>query len=70
MNLLNSKKEGTDNAKNESKPLEDFSSELERDLELERRKVRELQEGSRERDREYAKLKVTLVDRMPFDVLS
>jgi E3 ubiquitin-protein ligase CCNP1IP1 len=55
---------------NESKPLEDIFSELERDLELERRKVRELQEGSRERDREYAKLKVTLVDRIPFGVLS
>lgn len=47
--------------KDESKLLEDIFSELERDLELERRKVRELQEGSRERDREYAKLKVTLV---------
>jgi E3 ubiquitin-protein ligase CCNP1IP1 len=38
--------------------LKTFFLELERDLELERRKVRELQEGSRERDREYAKLKV------------
>ena len=33
-------------------------SELERDLELERRKVRDLQEASRERDKEYQKLKV------------
>lgn len=32
-------------------------SELERDLELERRKVRDLQEASRERDKEYQKLK-------------
>ena len=32
--------------------------ELERDLELERRKVRELQETARERDKEYQKLKV------------
>ena len=42
---------------------------MERDLELERRKVRELQDGSRERDKEYAKLKVsrtTLVE----DILS
>jgi hypothetical protein len=31
--------------------------ELERDLELERRKVRDLQETSRERDKEYQKLK-------------
>lgn len=31
--------------------------ELERDLELERRKNRELQEASRERDKEYQKLK-------------
>lgn len=38
--------------------LNNKKEELERDLELERRKVRELQEGSRERDREYAKLKV------------
>ncbi|KAF9475928.1 hypothetical protein BDN70DRAFT_813182 [Pholiota conissans] len=35
--------------------------ELERDLELERRKVRELQDGSRERDKEYAKLKVSII---------
>ncbi|KAL0949878.1 hypothetical protein HGRIS_009911 [Hohenbuehelia grisea] len=32
-------------------------SEVERDLELERRKVRDLQEASRERDKEYQKLK-------------
>lgn len=32
-------------------------AELERDVELERRKVRELQEASRDRDREYQKLK-------------
>lgn len=31
---------------------------VEKDLELERRKVRELQESSRERDKEYQKLKV------------
>ena len=36
-------------------------AELERDLELERRKVRELQEASRERDKEYQKLKVDCV---------
>ncbi|PPQ92365.1 hypothetical protein CVT25_008715 [Psilocybe cyanescens] len=34
--------------------------ELERDLELERRKVRELQDASRERDKEYTKLKAQL----------
>ncbi|KAH7930015.1 hypothetical protein BV22DRAFT_1001441 [Leucogyrophana mollusca] len=33
-------------------------AELERDLELERRKVRELQDASREREKEYQKLKV------------
>ncbi|TFY80277.1 hypothetical protein EWM64_g3732 [Hericium alpestre] len=33
-------------------------TELEHDLELERRKVRDLQEGSREREKEYQKLKV------------
>lgn len=32
--------------------------ELERDLELERRKVRELQDTSREREKEYQRLKV------------
>ncbi|KAF9055051.1 hypothetical protein BDZ89DRAFT_938007 [Hymenopellis radicata] len=36
-------------------------AELERDLELERRKVRELQESSRDRDREYQKLKAIYV---------
>ena len=36
--------------------------ELERDLELERRKVRELQETARERDKEYQKLKVRWFD--------
>ncbi|EKM80452.1 hypothetical protein AGABI1DRAFT_128123 [Agaricus bisporus var. burnettii JB137-S8] len=34
-----------------------LETELERDLELERRKVRDLQETSRERDKEYQKLK-------------
>ncbi|TFK55867.1 hypothetical protein OE88DRAFT_668480 [Heliocybe sulcata] len=38
-------------------------SELERDLELERRKVRDLQDASRERDKEYQKLK-TQYDRV------
>jgi hypothetical protein len=37
-------------------------AELERDLELERRKVRELQETARERDKEYQKLKVRWFD--------
>ena len=53
---------------NVPKLLEDMFSELVRDLELERRKVRELQEGSRERDREYAKLKVTLINGTLFPV--
>lgn len=35
-------------------------SELERDLELERRKVRELQDTSREREKEYQRLKAQL----------
>lgn len=35
-----------------------YMSELERDLELERRKVRELQDTSREREKEYQRLKV------------
>lgn len=34
------------------------TSELERDRELDRRKIRELQEATKERDREYQKLKV------------
>ncbi|THV05462.1 hypothetical protein K435DRAFT_647354 [Dendrothele bispora CBS 962.96] len=34
------------------------NSELERDLEVERRKVRDLQEATREREKEYQKLKV------------
>lgn len=33
-------------------------AELERDLELERRKMHELQDASREREKEYLKLKV------------
>ena len=33
-------------------------TDLERDLDLERRKTRDLQETSRERDKEYQKLKV------------
>jgi len=33
-------------------------TELERDLELERRKVREVQEAAREKDKEYQRLKV------------
>lgn len=37
-------------------------AELERDLDLERRKVRELQETARERDKEYQKLKVRCFD--------
>lgn len=37
------------------------SIELERDLELERRKVREVHEASRERDKEYQKLKANVV---------
>lgn len=32
--------------------------ELERDLELERRKFREFQDAARDRDKEYQKLKV------------
>ncbi|KAG6903336.1 hypothetical protein C0995_013089 [Termitomyces sp. Mi166 len=37
------------------------SSELERDLELERRKIHELQDASRDREKEYQKLKVCLM---------
>lgn len=37
-----------------------YMSELERDLELERRKVRELQDTSREREKEYQRLKAQL----------
>ncbi|KAF9495758.1 hypothetical protein BDN71DRAFT_1390782 [Pleurotus eryngii] len=36
-------------------------AELERDLELERRKVREVHEASRERDKEYQKLKANVI---------
>ncbi|KAJ7638573.1 hypothetical protein FB45DRAFT_976707 [Roridomyces roridus] len=38
--------------------LSNKNAELERDLELERRKVRDLQDAGRERDKEYQKLKV------------
>ncbi|KAJ7781538.1 hypothetical protein B0H16DRAFT_1498731 [Mycena metata] len=37
--------------------LSNKNAELERDLELERRKVRDLQDATRERDKEYQKLK-------------
>ena len=40
-------------------------TELERDLELERRRTRELQEASRERDKEYQKLKVCVLSYLP-----
>lgn len=38
--------------------LNNKKAELERDVELERRKVRELQDASREQNKEYLKLKV------------
>ncbi|PBK69801.1 hypothetical protein ARMSODRAFT_147300 [Armillaria solidipes] len=44
-------------ANSEISLLNNKIAELERDVELERRKVRELQEASRDRDREYQKLK-------------
>ncbi|KAK0206788.1 hypothetical protein DFS33DRAFT_619527 [Desarmillaria ectypa] len=44
-------------ANSELSLLRNKIAELERDVELERRKVRELQEASRDRDREYQKLK-------------
>ncbi|KAL1704373.1 hypothetical protein EV121DRAFT_174424, partial [Schizophyllum commune] len=37
--------------------LNDKTNELQRELELERRKTRDLQEAQRERDKEYQKLK-------------
>ncbi|KAJ7667741.1 hypothetical protein DFH06DRAFT_983031 [Mycena polygramma] len=40
--------------------LSNKNAELERDLELERRKIRDLQDTARERDKEYQKLKVRL----------
>lgn len=40
--------------------LNNKNAELQRDLELERRKVRDLQEAAREQDKEYQKLKVLL----------
>ncbi|KAJ6510069.1 hypothetical protein C8R47DRAFT_964275 [Mycena vitilis] len=40
--------------------LSNKNAELERDLELERRKIRDLQDAARERDKEYQKLKVRL----------
>ncbi|KAI6122725.1 hypothetical protein EV401DRAFT_1858534 [Pisolithus croceorrhizus] len=45
-------------ANGEIRLLGDKITELERDLELERRKVRELQDTSREREKEYQRLKV------------
>jgi len=47
-------------ANGEMNLLNNKKAELERDLELERRKVRELQETARERDKEYQKLKIQL----------
>ncbi|KIY73771.1 hypothetical protein CYLTODRAFT_416794 [Cylindrobasidium torrendii FP15055 ss-10] len=44
-------------ANNEIALLNSKVTELQKDLEMERRKVRDLQEGSRDRDREYQKLK-------------
>ncbi|KAK0190766.1 hypothetical protein F5146DRAFT_1137592 [Armillaria mellea] len=44
-------------ANSEISLLNNKIAELERDVELERRKVRELQDASRDRDREYQKLK-------------
>ncbi|KAF8901657.1 hypothetical protein CPB84DRAFT_1679597 [Gymnopilus junonius] len=41
--------------------LNSKKEELERDLEIERRRVRELQDASRDRDKEYTKLKVFLI---------
>ncbi|KAF8211419.1 hypothetical protein K438DRAFT_1752184 [Mycena galopus ATCC 62051] len=41
--------------------LSNKNAELQRDLELERRKVRDLQEAAREQDREYQKLKAWLL---------
>ncbi|KAJ3867092.1 hypothetical protein EV359DRAFT_35179 [Lentinula novae-zelandiae] len=38
--------------------LNNKAADLERDLEVERRKVRDLQDGTREREKEYQKLKV------------
>ncbi|KAF9569371.1 hypothetical protein CPC08DRAFT_624027 [Agrocybe pediades] len=50
-------------ANSELSLLNNKKEELERDLELERRKVRELQDASKDRDKEYAKLKVVLFPR-------
>ncbi|KAI6047097.1 hypothetical protein EDC04DRAFT_585983 [Pisolithus marmoratus] len=47
-------------ANGEIRLLGDKMTELERDLELERRKVRELQDTSREREKEYQRLKAQL----------
>ncbi|KAF9452186.1 hypothetical protein P691DRAFT_722507 [Macrolepiota fuliginosa MF-IS2] len=44
-------------ANSEINLLSNKTAQLERDLELERRKVRDLQDASRERDKEYQKLK-------------
>lgn len=45
-------------ANSEISLLNNKTAELERDLELERRKVRELQDASRDREKEYQKLKL------------
>lgn len=60
LNLLNNKIQGTTYG-NRKLDLDASSQRiiaLERDAELEKRKNRDLQEASRERDREYQKLKV------------
>uniref|UniRef100_A0A8H8CKS0 Uncharacterized protein n=1 Tax=Psilocybe cubensis TaxID=181762 RepID=A0A8H8CKS0_PSICU len=61
LNLLNSKKAGLRDYLPPKQIVDCVNvTELERDLELERRKVRELQDAARERDKEYAKLKAQL----------
>ena len=57
LNLLNNKIQGTTGG--DLKPqASDSVVALERDVELEKRKNRDLQEASREQDKEYQKLKV------------
>jgi hypothetical protein len=60
INLLSSKLSGDllRNSVEYSDKLNDLHADFERELDLERRKNRDLQETSRERDKEYQKLKV------------
>lgn len=70
INLLSNKVAGIVNCPTHRIAKASIVSELERDMELERRKVHELQDSSREREKEYQKLKVASTTAWRFDILT